>query len=234
MERWWEGIRVREPSESCRRSNLLPRSDLVLNAITPPRRHCASLERLISAAENCSRHPHPRAMGTPQATDESRVLILNTGGTINMILGHRGYVPEPYFLTESLRTQNRFHDPLEDSLFSHSSSVEGYREWTSNSSGRASPVAKPGTPDAAQANQHHPTLPVRSSRPMGISQVTANLAAGGLRSNHPKPPVSNRISEDLYEAHLPSLITPRSAAPGGMQKRIRYAVLEGCCNSPVS
>ncbi|EPT04101.1 hypothetical protein FOMPIDRAFT_136339 [Fomitopsis schrenkii] len=94
-------------------------------------------------------------MGTPQATDESRVLILNTGGTINMILGHRGYVPEPYFLTESLRTQNRFHDPLEDSLFSHSSS-----------------------------------------------------------------------------AHLPSLITPRSAAPGGMQKRIRYAVLEGCCNSP--
>ncbi|KZT71420.1 asparaginase-domain-containing protein [Daedalea quercina L-15889] len=89
-----------------------------------------------------------------QATDESRVLILNTGGTINMILGHQGYVPEPYFLTESLRTQNRFHDPLEESLFSHSSSVEGYREWTT---------------------------------------------------------------------HLPSLITPRSTAPGGIQKRIRYA-----------
>ena len=168
-------------------------------------------------------------METPQATDESRVLILNTGGTINMILGQRGYVPEPYFLTESLRTQNRFHDPLEDSLFLHSSSVEGYREWTNNSSGRVSPVSKPGTPGAAQANQHHhPTLAVRSSRPIGISQVTANLAAGGLNINHPKPPVCTKIADDLFEAHLPSLITPRSTAPGGIQKRIRYVVLEEC------
>ncbi|KAH9930599.1 asparaginase-domain-containing protein [Fomitopsis serialis] len=86
---------------------------------------------------------------TASAVSSMEVLILNTGGTINMILGQRGYVPEPYFLTESLRTQNRFHDPLEESLFSHSSS-----------------------------------------------------------------------------AQLPSMITPRSTAPGGIQKRVRYAVLE--------
>ncbi|OSX65580.1 hypothetical protein POSPLADRAFT_1135326 [Postia placenta MAD-698-R-SB12] len=88
-------------------------------------------------------------MDLAQNSDESKVLIINTGGTINMILGQKGYEPEPYFLTETLRSQNRFHDPLGDSLFSHSSS-----------------------------------------------------------------------------AHLPSLITPRSKAPGGIQKRIRYAILE--------
>ncbi|TFY57006.1 hypothetical protein EVJ58_g7290 [Rhodofomes roseus] len=167
-------------------------------------------------------------MDVLQATDESKVLILNTGGTINMILGQRGYVPEPYFLTESLRTQNRFHDPLEDSLFSHSSSVEGYREWTSNS-GRASPISKSGgssTSGATQPNhQHHPTLLVRSTRPIGMS-VTANLAATAVNTTYPRPPLGTKLADDLYEAHLPSLITPRSTAPGGTQKRVRYAVLE--------
>ncbi|KAH9832990.1 asparaginase-domain-containing protein [Rhodofomes roseus] len=167
-------------------------------------------------------------MDVLQATDESKVLILNTGGTINMILGQRGYVPEPYFLTESLRTQNRFHDPLEDSLFSHSSSVEGYREWTSNS-GRASPISKSGgssTSGATQPNhQHHPTLLVRSTRPIGMS-VTTNLAATAVNTTYPRPPLGTKLADDLYEAHLPSLITPRSTAPGGTQKRVRYAVLE--------
>ncbi|KXN92278.1 L-asparaginase [Leucoagaricus sp. SymC.cos] len=41
------------------------------------------------------------------------------GGTIGMLVGQQGYVPEPYFLTETLRSQNRFHDPLQESLFSN-------------------------------------------------------------------------------------------------------------------
>ncbi|CCM04407.1 uncharacterized protein FIBRA_06584 [Fibroporia radiculosa] len=161
------------------------------------------------------------------SSDESKVLILNTGGTINMILSHQGYVPEPYFLTETLRTQNRFHDPLEDSLFSHSSSVEGYREWSSNS-GRASPALGPdrdGTLPGTPGHLNPPTLPVRSTRPIGMSRVAAQLSQVPQQSRA-KWPVCTKIADDVYEAHLPSLITPRSTAPGGIRKRIRYAVLE--------
>ncbi|KDQ60897.1 hypothetical protein JAAARDRAFT_124749 [Jaapia argillacea MUCL 33604] len=69
-------------------------------------------------------------MELSQASDESKVLVIYTGGTIGMLVSNQGYVPEPYFLTENLRTQQRFHDPLQDSLFSNASSVEGFREWT--------------------------------------------------------------------------------------------------------
>ena len=166
-------------------------------------------------------------MDLAQPSDESKVLILNTGGTINMILSQHGYVPEPYFLTETLRTQNRFHDPLEDSLFSHSASVEGYREWSSHS-GKASPIPKPGairaaSPDPVPRPQHSlPTLLVRSSRPIGMSHVAAQLSP----VIDGRQPTCIKVADDLYEAQLPSLITPRSTAPGGIRKRIRYAVLE--------
>jgi lysophospholipase len=36
-------------------------------------------------------------------TDEARVLVIYTGGTIGMLIGNQGYVPEPSFLTETLR-----------------------------------------------------------------------------------------------------------------------------------
>ena len=83
------------------------------------------------------------------------------GGTIGMLVGQQGYVPEPYFLTETLRSQNRFHDPLQDSLFSNSGSVQGFREW----SGRSSPQGESAnvTPEDPQGR----TLLVRSSRPIG-------------------------------------------------------------------
>jgi 60kDa lysophospholipase len=65
------------------------------------------------------------------ASEESRVLLLYTGGTIGMLVSDAGYVPEPFFLFETLRSQNsRFHDPLGDSLLSRGRSVEGFREWS--------------------------------------------------------------------------------------------------------
>ncbi|EGN95553.1 hypothetical protein SERLA73DRAFT_60182, partial [Serpula lacrymans var. lacrymans S7.3] len=70
-------------------------------------------------------------MELSQPSDESRVLVIYTGGTIGMLVGQQGYVPVPYFLTETLRSQKRFHDPFQDSLFSNAASVEGYREWSS-------------------------------------------------------------------------------------------------------
>jgi lysophospholipase len=65
------------------------------------------------------------------ASEESRVLLLYTGGTIGMLVSDAGYVPEPFFLFETLRSQtSRFHDPLGDSLLSRGRSVEGFRAWS--------------------------------------------------------------------------------------------------------
>ncbi|KAG9318583.1 asparaginase-domain-containing protein [Chiua virens] len=149
-----------------------------------------------------------------QPSEETRVLVIYTGGTIGMLVGAHGYVPEPFFLTETLKSQKRFHDPLQDSLFSHASSVKGYREWSS--SGRSSPVSSTSGPPT-------PTLCVKSSRPIGSVQ---SLAPDGR--NVPRDAIQcERISDSVYQAKLPSLVTPRSVAPGLMGgKRIRYAILE--------
>ena len=167
-------------------------------------------------------------MDLSRTSDESKVLILNTGGTINMIFSQQGYVPEPYFLTETLHSQHRFHDPLEESLFSHSGSLEGYRRWTS--SGKGSPTgtthgSREPSPsrDGARGLSHQSlTLPVRSSRPIGVPEHLAPTTDKPL----PRQPVCEKIAEDVYEAQLPTLVTPRSSGPGGNRKRIRYAVLE--------
>lgn len=168
-----------------------------------------------------------------QPFDESKVLIIYTGGTIGMLVGHQGYVPEPYFLTETLLNQHRFHDPYEESLFSHSASVEGFREWSN--SGRSSPApsprestfgSRPATPGRPQGPHQPSTLLVRSSRPIG---TPVPLNASGKSSNSPlRHPQCRKVSEDVYEAHLPSLVTPRTTTNGSSSKRIRYVILEVC------
>lgn len=86
-----------------------------------------------------------------------------------MIAGPSGYVPFPGFLTSksvssnptfptrltffwlsahtiiSLRSQARFHDPLQDSLFANSSSIAHYKSWSKNASNSPSPVPTPLT-----------------------------------------------------------------------------------------
>ncbi|TCD66187.1 hypothetical protein EIP91_001681 [Steccherinum ochraceum] len=170
-------------------------------------------------------------MELSQPSDESKVLVIYTGGTIGMLVGQQGYVPEPYFLTETLRSQHRFHDPLEESLFSHSASVEGFREWSSQS-GRATPVSHPlgsrsssPQPESLTHAAHHPIpLVVRSSRPIGEPELLSTTAGKGHHS--PRHVVCTKVDEHLYEAHLPSLVTPRTATTGSNSKRIRYAILE--------
>lgn len=140
-----------------------------------------------------------------------------------MLVGQQGYVPEPYFLTETLRSQNRFHDPLQESLFSNAGTVQGFREW-SNTSGRSSPVPS----QTAALQEAHPTLLVRSSRPIGDASLS--LPNERVPKNRPR---CIKVAENVYEAHLPSLVTPRSKVPGGTaSKSIRYAILE--VSSPVS
>ncbi|KAI0311602.1 L-asparaginase [Amylostereum chailletii] len=155
-------------------------------------------------------------MEVSQASDESRVLIVYTGGTIGMLHGPQGYTTEPDFLFEVLRSQSRYHDPLQDSPFSNAGSVESFRNWSSNGSGRSSP-------SGAGLSERHPTLPVRSSRPIGALPA---LSPTGKRPSSKERIVSSQVAGDVYEAHLPSLITPMSVGPSGKSKRIRYAVLE--------
>lgn len=174
-------------------------------------------------------------MELSQPSDETKVLVIYTGGTIGMLVGKSGYVPEPYLLTETLRSQHRFHDPLEESLFSHSASVEGFREWSSQAqSGRASPVV--GLHESAPSSprqegyprtfeHHHTTLLVRSSRPIGELD---HLKTGSTSQGHhsPRNVACTTVAENLYEAHIPSLVTPRTSTTGSSNKRIRYAVSE--------
>ena len=136
-----------------------------------------------------------------------------------MLVGQQGYVPEPYFLTETLRSQNRFHDPLQDSLFSNSGSVQGFREWSGRSSPQPGEVANI-TPEDPQGR----TLLVRSSCPIGRATTLKPSSNTPDLSNQPR---CTRISENVYEAHLPTLVTPKSKIPGGnVSKSIRYAILE--------
>jgi len=156
-----------------------------------------------------------------QPADEARVLVMYTGGTIGMLVSSRGYIPEPYFLTETLRNQKRFHDPLQDSLYSNATSVEGYREWSTSgkssptSAGKVSTVAGPAT-----------SLLVRSSRPVGRMSTLAPSIFSQIRDILEQPECI-KLADGVYETRLPSLVTPRSVVPGhGHTKRIRYAILE--------
>lgn len=153
------------------------------------------------------------------SSDESRILVIYTGGTIGMLIGSDGYSPEPYFLTEFLRSQARFHDPLQDSLFSNAGSSAIYREWSHANSGRSSPSAS-GTA-FVKSTQH--TLLVRSTRKVGRDGSLVPTPSDNHSSS--RPTGYTNISEDVYECHLPSLVTPRSSSGQG-GKRIRYAILE--------
>jgi 60kDa lysophospholipase len=186
--------------------------------------HHARATATFSSSEPASpkaSNPRPQ-MDLCLPSDESRVLIIYTGGTIGMLVGEHGYVPEPYFLTETLRSQARFHDPHQDSLFSHAGSVEGFRQWSS--SGRTSPSNAAESMIDTISSSHQPTLLVRSSRPM---DVPPTLSPTGERpSRDATRPHSVKVADDVYESRVRSLITPRSAIAGGVEKRIRYAILE--------
>lgn len=164
-------------------------------------------------------------MEPSQVSDESRVLVIYTGGTIGMLVGQHGYVPEPYFLTETLRSQTRFHDPLQDSLFSNAGSVQGFRQWSSGS-GRSSPLTS-NTPDALPTPPtHQPTLLVRSARFIGDPSALAPNQSG-MKDR----PTCVQVADNVFEAYLPSLVTPRTTI-AGKTKRIRYAILEVCWRLP--
>ena len=147
-----------------------------------------------------------------------------------MLVGQRGYVPEPYFLTETLRSQKRFNDPLQNSLFSNAGSVQGFRKWSSGKPSPQQPTLNGGTTSDTPPVQVVPDPPgktflVRSSCPIGHQSTTLEDSEKHVSTQ----PTCIRVSENVYEAHLPTLVTPPSKVPGGSgSKSIRYAILEVC------
>src|ERR1700761_1637335 len=167
------------------------------------------------------------------AVTESKVLVIYTGGTIGMLNqfgGTRGgqsqgLAPEPFFLTETLRSQSRFHDPFEDSLFSHSGSVEGFRRWNTSSatksvSGKTFPIREQdNSPSNASVSTALQMSSVRSSRPI-LAQLMHQQASDPFQTNtrvteaaYKYPDISH--PSPYYEAKLPTLVTPRTQSPSG-------------------
>jgi len=122
------------------------------------------------------------------ASEESRVLLIYTGGTIGMLVSDTGYVPEPFFLFETLRSQtSRFHDPQGDSLFSRGRSVEGFRAWSEGRSREQSKSRSRAVSherrDTATVSGGKPTSfldPLRESTPPGDREKAAD--GDGLRT----------------------------------------------------
>ena len=117
-----------------------------------------------------------------------------------MLVGQRGYVPEPYFLTETLRSQKRFNDPLQNSLFSNAGSVQGFRKWSSGKPSPQQPTLNGGTTSDTPPVQVVPDPPgkaflVRSSCPIGHQSTTLEDSEKHVSTQ----PTCIRVSENVYE-----------------------------------
>ncbi|PWN28607.1 asparaginase-domain-containing protein [Jaminaea rosea] len=165
----------------------------------------------------------------------SDVLILFAGGTIGMIRGENGYAPYPGFLTETLRTQARFHDVDGSSIFSWSDTTRRFAQWAEAYS-QSHPQTRSSSPTTAASSRN------ASPAPRGRGGAETPPSAGGglpfgppfgrpmrVRSSNPKGTASrNAVSSKVLpdgtlDMQLPSLITPKSSHN---QSRVRYTVLE--------
>ncbi|KAF8334233.1 asparaginase-domain-containing protein [Cantharellus anzutake] len=138
-------------------------------------------------------------METGAEADARTILVIYTGGTIGMLLGDRGYQPEPFYLTTALKHQTRFNDPIGNSLYSNSASIAEWRMHKRDSN--------PETPSGAKGSPLNPLITVRSTRPV-------------CYPDHPY--ASTETIPGVFETPLPSLVTPASST----DKRIRYVILE--------
>ncbi|KAN0061614.1 hypothetical protein ACQY0O_006462 [Thecaphora frezii] len=132
--------------------------------------------------------------------DEALVLCLYAGGTIGMVRqdANSGFAPYPSFLTETLRSQSRFHDPGADSIFSWSDSVDRYKAWSEAYTRPASGTATPN-----KRKVPHP----------GDAVEQAALAIGQqLASKRPREQAEGALSPST-QTHLDHLTADSSAAP---------------------
>ncbi|KAL7411654.1 asparaginase-domain-containing protein [Mrakia frigida] len=147
--------------------------------------------------------------------DDSKVLILYAGGTIGMLQSDVGYVPEPGFLTATLKAQSRFHDPTRSSLHSHTQSSSAFLSWSSSASNPSS--SRPTTPP----NHNHQ----QSYKP--FDDALAFTVKASLADEESE--VEGEVLHDgedgvrYRESRVEGLVTP-PVDKGG--RRVRYCVLE--------
>lgn len=148
-------------------------------------------------------------MENPQIEDEARVLLIYTGGTVGMVNGPDGYAPEANFLTKSLLMDNRFNDPERNSMCSLVGAPNIQKYLNSNH------ITRPTTQQSQCRSMNF--ILVRSSRPI-------------VNWTFPSPGRLECIQfyenpDGVYEAYVPSLVTPRYNDNYGM-KSVRYTILE--------
>ncbi|CAO1633472.1 unnamed protein product [Jaminaea pallidilutea] len=165
--------------------------------------------------------------------ETTNVLCLWAGGTIAMLRSESGgYAPYPGFLTETLRTQARFHDPDSSSIFSWSDSRQRFAEWSQAKSRphsrSQSPAASPGV-SREPSRAATPSSPVPTPGPSSLAggppfSKPMRVRSSGAKGTSTRDAVSKEILPDgSLDMQLPSLITPKSSHN---QKRVRYTVLE--------
>lgn len=159
--------------------------------------------------------------------NESRILILYCGGTLGMVRHpSQGYVPYPGFLTETLRSQSRFHDPEGNSIFSWSDTTERYQKWAEAYS---RPSSGANTPNHASGSSLHNTNSDRNlSHPKTPEDLSTafyprvKVISSSPEGTFTKNAIQSKIDKDgRLEMILPTMVTPMAD-----KKRIRFAVLE--------
>ncbi|KAJ1032526.1 hypothetical protein NDA16_000549 [Ustilago loliicola] len=139
------------------------------------------------------------------SSGEALVLCLYAGGTIGMVRkdASSGFAPYPSFLTETLRSQSRFHDPHGDSIFSWSDSVDRYKQWseafTRPGSGASTPLHGSGrdTP-----------LPSESNLAKAVADKTSSL----LEANGSQPNKKRKSEHDSISNSNNGPLTPSTQA----------------------
>ncbi|KAJ9477702.1 L-asparaginase 1 [Pseudozyma hubeiensis] len=125
------------------------------------------------------------------SSGEALVLCLYAGGTIGMVRkdASSGFAPYPSFLTETLRSQSRFHDPHGDSIFSWSDSVDRYKAW---SDAFTRPGSGASTPLHANGNGNGDSL---LPDEQDIAKAIAEKRASTLDANGSSVPSKKRKNE---------------------------------------
>jgi len=143
----------------------------------------------------------------------SRVLIIYTGGTIGMAHSENGYIPVPEFLTQTLASMSRFHDPAGQSI---AKKAAGTPILSTVSSSSAIPPSLVEYTSLTNPVNIALTYPDQSSSSLAPLLAPANLNPNNDASYF----VIN--GTPVMRTLKPALITP----PSLYGKRIRYSVLE--------
>ncbi|CDU24557.1 related to l-asparaginase [Sporisorium scitamineum] len=170
------------------------------------------------------------------SSGDSLVLCLYAGGTIGMVRkdASSGFAPYPSFLTETFRSQSRFHDPHGDSIFSWSDSVDRYKAWseafTRPGSGASTPLKGANSLPA----EHHIAKAV-AEKAVTLDVNGSSLPNKKRKSEHdagntPLTPSTQTHLDHLYAdttSRSPSGAAPAGAPPFGHPVLVRSSAPKG-------